>query len=64
MASCSQEGGGGDTSAHRAEQELLGGVPLPAVDAAEVLADDALSAAGSVQAVLEGMIVVKVSSDD
>jgi hypothetical protein len=56
-----QEGaGGGDASAHRAEQELLGSLPVPTVGAGEVQPDDALTPAGSVQAVLEGMIVVKV----
>ena len=55
-----QDGVGGGDGAHRAEQELLGGVPLMAVEVEAVGPEEALSPAGSVQAVLEGIIVVKV----
>lgn len=53
-------GGGGGGGAHRAEAELLGSVPLPSLAALEIGADEAVQAAGTVQSMLEGMVVIKV----
>jgi len=53
-------GGGGGGTAHRAEAELLGAVPLPSLAALSISKEDAVQAAGTVQTMLEGMIVVKV----
>ncbi len=57
-----EEGGGAGAGAgaHRAEAELLGSVPLPSLAALEIGADEAVQAAGSVQSMLEGMVVIKV----
>ena len=44
-----------------AGDELLGPAPQPAL-AVELAVDEALTPAGEVQAVLEGVVVVKVSS--
>lgn len=46
---------------HRAEQELLGTAPLPQLDALGLTPEDAISPAGTVQSLLEGVIVVRVS---
>ena len=53
-------GGGGGGGAHRAEAELLGSTPLPSLAALEVKPDDAVTPAGAVQTMLEGMIVIQV----
>ena len=58
-------GGGGDgepAAALRAEAQLLGGAPLPSLAALEIAADDAVQAAGVVQSMLEGMVVIRVSA--
>ena len=53
-------GGAGGGGAHRAERELLGALPLPVLGELVLTPEDAVAAAGTVQAILEGMIVVKV----
>jgi hypothetical protein len=54
-------GGDGGGAAHRAERELLGAAPLPSLAGVEVARDDPVTAAGEVQTMLEGMIVIKAS---
>ena len=56
-----EDGGGGAAAAHRAERELLGSLPLPALAGVQVSADEAVQAAGIVLSMLEGMVVVKAS---
>ena len=57
----SQEGATGGAAVPLAGDELLGPAPQPAL-AVELAVDEALTPAGEVQAVLEGVVVVKVSS--
>ena len=46
---------------HPADQELLGQAPLPAIAELSVAPGEAITAAGAVQSILEGVIVVRVS---
>ncbi|KAI3431398.1 hypothetical protein D9Q98_004451 [Chlorella vulgaris] len=52
-------GGGGNDGAHRAEQELVGAMPLPSLADLQLAPDEPVQVAGMVQSMLEGMIVVK-----
>ena len=55
-----EAGGAGDAS-HRAETELFGSLPPPSLAELGISAEEPLTAAGSVQTMLEGMIVIKAS---
>ncbi|EFN54041.1 hypothetical protein CHLNCDRAFT_136109 [Chlorella variabilis] len=57
-----EDGGGGAAAAHRAERELLGSLPLPALAGVQVSADEAVQAAGIVLSMLEGMVVAQAGS--
>jgi hypothetical protein len=54
-------GGGGGDASHRAEKELFGSLPPPSLAELGISAEEPLTAAGSVQTMLEGMIVIKAS---
>lgn len=54
-------GNAGTSGAHRAEAELLGSLPVPSLAALSISQEDAVQAAGTVQTMLEGMIVIKAS---
>eukprot|EP00887_Chlorella_sp_A99_P002322 scaffold10.g2322.t1 len=57
-----EEGGGsGGAGAHRAEQELLGAAPLPQLGGLGLSPEDAITPAGAVQSILEGVIVVRAA---
>ena len=51
-------------AAHRAEQELLGSAPPPSLEGLTLEPGDAISPAGMLQSILEGVIVVRVSRVD
>ena len=54
-------GGGGGDASHRAEKELFGSLPPPSLAELGISAEEPLTAAGSVQTMLEGMVVIKAS---
>jgi hypothetical protein len=53
--------GAGADGAYSAEKELLGGAPVPALAELQIGREEAVTAAGVVQGVLEGVVVLKVT---
>lgn len=61
LAGAEGAGAGEACPAHRAEAQLFGKAPLPSLAALDIKEEDSVQAAGSVQSMLEGMIVIRVS---